>query len=746
MIQTQPFEIDDFSGGITDNYIQGNKNQYKEGDNLLLKTNRKPFSRPGSDLWDINNPQVPNGQQRVNALLVFDENTLLVNSLRNFYYVNAGSFTTLVGPSSNQVLSDGDGSNDTSSAFWNDHLLVTNDAYSKPMKIYRDNGGVLQVRNAGLPALASSPSVVIGSAGSLAYIYAFAYYYEYTTGEKTFIDIGPTTQVQITSSSDPGSSANTINSIPILVNGADNNWDTANIKVKIYRTVGDGDVLYEIGEVNNGITTFNDNNADADIQTNLTIYTTGGVLDNDEPPRCKYVHVTNSLGIYANIKDGTEILKNRVLLSVYNDVDSVPSGNIIDVDDEIVGVSSVEHIPLILCKKHIYRIDGFYDEFGGGNPLHQRISDTVGCVSNNSIVQTDFGTFFAGNDGFYWTDSFKVIKVSNEFNERYRLFANNNRRISSAYDEENSRIYWSVQKDASESDVDSCFVLDLRFGIKPDSCFTTLSGGVNFSPTSMTFFQNEWIRGDKRGYIFKHNENILTDKIIDTLSAPSTWGETTILWDYESCAYHFGTTYLRKWVPKMNIVLENETNISLGIQSINDDGRRIGDLAPLRFRGNVTWGDDDIVWGDPSIIWNYDGFIDEFRRFPAKNLRCNYKQVRLTNGFVTIYGSDTYSQGTVNSTAKTVTLLSGDWPSKAVGYQIFFDTDNYSRGYDISSISTNVLTYSDSADNSVSGQRKWIIKGYPKEEVFSLIAYVLHYSIMSRTHEGFRNSGTGNND
>ena len=374
MIQTKPFEVDDFSGGITDNYIQGRANQYKEGDNLLLTTNKKTFSREGSDLFDIDNPQVPNGQQRVNSLIVFEEDTMLINSLKSVYYIDSGVFVTLQGPSSNGVLTDGDGLSNTSHAFWNDHVFITNDAYSKPMKVFKNNLGVIQVRNAGLPALASDPTVVIGTAGLLSYIYAFAYSNEYSTDQKTFLDIGPTKQIQVTLSSDPGVSANTINSIPIISNGVTDNFDTTNIKVKIYRTVGDGTELFEIGEVTNGTTTFNDNVSDSVVQSNVPIYTTGGVLDNDEPPRCKYVHVTNSLGVYGNIKTGTEIFRNRVLISVYNDPDSVPVGNIIDVDDEITGIGSVEHIPMVFCKKHIYRIDGFYDETGSGNPLHQRIS------------------------------------------------------------------------------------------------------------------------------------------------------------------------------------------------------------------------------------------------------------------------------------------------------------------------------------------------------------------------------------
>lgn len=740
MIQTRPLEVDSFSGGITDNFIQGRPDQAKEMDNLFLTTNRKPFSRYGSEIYDPANPQVPNGQQRINAFINYDSDTLLVNSLKRVYDVDSG-FVPVQGPSGNDALSDGDSTNDTSQAFWNDHVFLTNDAYSKPMKIYKDNVGSLQLRNAGLPELANDPNIVIGAAGILGYIYAFAYYYEYIAGQKTFIDIGPTKQVQITESSDPGVSSNTINNIPVLVNGVGDNLDTANIKVKIYRTVGDGDVLYEIGEVTNGTVSFVDNNADDDIQQNSTIYTTGGVLDNDEPPRSKYVHVTNSLGIYGNIKEGTEVFKNRVLLSAYNDPDSVPSGNIVDVDDEIVGVNSYEHIPLVFCKRHIYRIDGFYDETGGGLVAHQRISDVVGCVSNNSIVQTDFGTFFAGNDGFYWTDAFKVLKVSNEFNRRYRDIVKNNTRIYGIYDEENNRIKFSVQRDATSPDLDTCFVLDLRFGIKPDMCFTTLSGGDSFSPTASTFYKDEWIRGDYRGYVFRHNENLLTDPLIDILSAPSSWATQTIIWNYESCAFNFGTTYKRKWVTKINAVLQNETNVSLGLFSINDDGRRTSEMRPIRFRGNVTWGDEDVVWGDPDIIWNYDGLIDEIRRFPAKGIRCNYKQIKLTNGFVIVYNSDTYASGTVNNAAKTVTL-SSDWPTKAVNYQIFFESDNYTRGYDITNISSTVLTYSDTGNESPLGEQRWVIKGFPKEEVFSLVAYAIHYAIIGQTQQTFTSPGS----
>lgn len=743
MMQTQPFEISKFSGGITDNYVEGQAHRAKEMDNIFLTNNEKPYSRYGSELLDISNPQVPNGMQRINSLIVFKEESLLVNSLRKVYDFTTG-FTPLLGPSGNDVLSDGDALSNTSFSFWNDQVLITNDAYSLPMKIYKDDLSVLQVRSAGLPELASDPNIVVGTVGSFRYLYAFAYYYEYKSGAKTFLDIGAVTQVQVLNSEEPSISANSINSIPVLTNSSGENYDTANIKVKIYRTVADGEVLYEIGEVANGVTTFNDSNSDVSIQTNVPIYTTGGVLDNDSPPRCKYVHVTNSLGLYANTKVGSEIYNNRIIMSVYNDVDSTPVGNFIDVDDEITGISSVEHIPVVFCKKHIYRIDGFYSETGGGDPLHQRISDTAGCISNTSIVQTTYGTFFAGNDGFYWTDSFKVLKISDEFDIRYRSFIANNKRIYGIFDEENSRVIWSIQKDIGSADIDSCFALDLRFGVKRDSCFTTLSGGESFSPTAMAMFNKELIRADRRGYLFRHSESILTDKKIEIGIDPTLWNDQTIIWDYESCAFNFGTTFMRKWITRVNAILQNETNLSLAIFSINDDGRRTSELAPIRFRGNVTWGDEDVVWGDASVIWNYDGFIDEYRRFPAKGLRCNYKQVRFTNAFVVTHNSDSYGAAAVNSSAKVATI-SGDWPTSAVDYKIFFANDNYTRGFDITNVSSSTLTYADIEDYSITGSHDWIIKGYPKGEVFNLITYVLHYSTMGKTQQGFRSSGSGSN-
>jgi len=50
-------------------------------------------------------------------------------------------------------------SNYISHAEWNGHKIITSDAFEKPQKIYKDSTGVFRLRTAGLPKLASSPTI-----------------------------------------------------------------------------------------------------------------------------------------------------------------------------------------------------------------------------------------------------------------------------------------------------------------------------------------------------------------------------------------------------------------------------------------------------------------------------------------------------------------------------------------------------------------------------------------------------------
>lgn len=744
-LQTQELAVTDFSGGITDYVLDAQPNQSATIENLVINKNRKLEAVTGSAAYFPTNAaaQIPAGNVRVCALFKSLDPQLYVNSARQIWRADTSSWSELLGPTGNPAMSTGTTATFLSTSEWNEHTYVCNSDYATPMKIYKAGTGNPVVRTAGLPDLASSPSVG-GTAGANNYIYAFHYYFQYTIGTTVFEDYGPTTLVSKTSIAAPNVSSVSITSIPVLSNGATLNYDTATIKVYIYRTANNGLTLYKIGEVTNGTTTFTDTFADTAITSNLLLYTNGGVLDYDPPPQCKYVHVVNGVAYYANIKDGTNYYKNQIRQSIPGDPDSCPALLTIDLLEEIVGISSYNDNPIVFSKKRVYRLNGLYDELGQGQVTFEDITKTVGCMSHNSIVQTRFGVFWAGDDGFYWTDGFNFKKVSDSINERYKTLVSSDTRklrMYATYDTVQNNVIWACTSQDSSTDNDCFFMLDLRWGINDASCFTTRVGGSSFSPTAVIYYGTDLIRGDRRGYVFRHNSSYTTDPKVNTLTAYSTWPEQTIVPNYISTVFNFGLPMIRKWVTKMLLSMQNETDVSVQINSINDQSTTTDALLPIRVRENLLWATIYIPWNSNTPYWSNSQLIEQIRRFPATSLRCSFKQIQITQAYTVVYNSDTFGVANVNSTTKTATLTGAIiWPTDSVDYYISFDSDGYTKQYLITSLSSFVLTYQDALTTQpTAAGAKWLIKGYPKGEIFNILSYVLYYApLTSQSYKTYR--------
>lgn len=752
MINTQPLEIYDFSGGLTDHIYSQDTRKAQKIDNFVILSNRTVITRPGSevDVPTAANGQIPAGSQRIGCLINYDNNDeLFVQSAKKIYYRNPTAYSTLTGPSGNDVFSAGSTNAMVSKTQWNKHIFLTNDEFSLPVKIYRDGSNNVQVRTSGLPAIAA-PTVTAGAAGANNYLYAFVYYYEYSVASQTFQDFGPTVLVQLLAADAPDSTAVNITAIPVLSNGATGNYDTANIDVFIYRTLNNGNVFYKVGQVNNGVTTFNDNVSDAIAVDNEQLYINDGTVDNDPPPQAKFIHVVNNTGYYAYLKEGTQERSFTIRQSVPFDPDSVPLLFEDEVEDVITGLSSVQSIPIVFCKRHVYRIEGQFDQFGRGFMSHVRISDTAGCISNNSIVQAENGLFWAGNDGFYYTDGYRVIKISDDNNDNYKSMLDNTvkkERIYGVFDETNRRIYWGVQFNSSNLDNDGVFCLDLRWGVQTVSTFTTWSGGNSFAPTALEIFDGFLYRADKRGYIMIHKEDYTTDPLVDTSLLVDEWDNQAIIHDYISIAFNHGSNFMRKIATRILLTAKNKTNVSIQINAINDDGKIKRELKEIRWRKNLTWGDPDFVWGDPNCIWNAEGLIEQWRRMPAKGLRYSYIQIQITNAYTIIINSDTIGTAAFNNSLNTVTLniSASDWPEGAIGYFISTEADNYERQFEIVGRTNDVLTILDPQNVMPSGNLKWLIKGYKKGEVLNLNSYTLHWAQLSKSQQTFEAGQDGGN-
>lgn len=746
-MQVQSFTIDDFSGGITDYPMDATQNQCQTLDNVVINPNKKPISRDCFQIYGTADFQVPDGNVRIGALLPIETSAvsnLFVQSSRKIWYQNAGTFTELLGPSGNSALPAGTSSNFVSSAIWNNHMLLTTDAFGSVMKLYHNASLTPTIINAGLPDLASAPTVTAGASGSNSYIYAFIYDYTYNIGTVLFEDLGPTTQVLLSSASTPDVNAIAITAIPVLSNGSTENRDTTAITVQIYRTLNNGTQFFLVGSVTNGTTTFTDSVSDATLGNNQPLYINGGVLDNDPPPQCKYIHVVNGKTYYANIKDGTELLTNQVRESKAADPDSVPVENFDQVEDDIAGISSYQGKVVVFGNNRTYRLDGTFDELGAGGISHEAISPIIGCLSHRSIVQTRDGIFWAGQDGFYWTDGYRVQKVSDSINLTYKAFVNTGikqGRIVGTYDKKENRVIWSIQNDPTNSDNDTFFILDLRWGVRPASTFVTASNGQNLSATALCFYQNALYHGDRRGYVFTWGNTVYSDPLVDTTLVATSWSTAPVIFNIKSIAFDFGTPQVRKWVTGIVFKSENKSNLSVQITSNNDDSSSYKQLKEIRFRDNCVWGDPERIWNDPAPEWGFTGLIIAKRRMPAGTLRCSYKQIVITNAFTNIFKSDSYCPASVDSVAKIATLTNPstfDFPADSVGYSITFNADNYTNNYPILSQTADTVTYQDHLNlSSTSASDKWLIRGTPKKEVLSLLSYSLFYMPLTTTQPAY---------
>ena len=748
-----PFEVSDFSKGILDDPFEQNYSAAAEYDNFVITYNGGLDSRDGSVVDDLVNGQAPSGVARIGALINYANNdTLIVNSGRQLFYRNPSAYSIIRGTSNNEVLSAGDNTSAISYSQWTRHLYVVNDAFSLPTKVFKDDLGAMQVRNNGFDYLATDPVVTPGAVGTGTYLYTFHFHYTYVAGTQEFQDFGPTTPVQILNCEAPNVSAVNISGIPVLTNGLTGNYDLTNVKVFIYRTVDGGEASFKIGEVTNGTTTFVDNFDDTFIQENgLILYTDDGTVDYEAPPLCKYMTIVNSTGYYGSTKEGSEELKNRVRQSVPGIPGAVPGDFYIDVEDEVTGLGSIKSIPLIFCKKHVYRVESAFDRYGRQAARAIRISDTAGNISALSVTTAENYCLWFGFDGVYATDGYQVIKISDSINDRYRDIVSSQtepNRITGTFNENDRRVYWALQNNSANLDNDSLLVLDMRWGVVPKSTFTTWSG-KSFRPSSVAFFNGLLYRGDTRGYVFKHSPDYDTDPRVDILALPSTWPTETIIWSYKSVNINFGSMMNRKSPSRILLQATNVANTSIQIVAISDDGRIVRDLKQIRWRRNFVWGDPEFVWGNPDCVWGGVGLIEQWRRFPAKSLRLSYLQLVITNGYGIVTNSDTDGTATFTGTTNTIVLddqVNNKWPDNVVGYNIRTVSDGYVREFEVTSrIDDFTITVLDSESLLPTGSLAWELYGYLKGEPLKLIGYNVLWNDVSPSQNTFESGQDGSN-
>lgn len=583
----------------------------------------------------------------------------------------------------------------------------------------------------------------------------------------------------------------TLKSIPGLLNTSITNYDTnisvapipttagtsgydRDFTIELYRTTNGGTTFYYLDSLVNVTATqdYSDYNNESSpipgttaLNLQKVMYTSGGVAANDPPPTAKFIHQFSGFMYYGAITDSGQYFPQRIRQSIAGEPDSAPATFFDDMDDELTGLSSTRSNLLAFCTNSVFRVSGSFTSTGQGSMTHDRIADAMGCLNAKSIVKTEIGVFYAGTDGFYYTDGYQVIKISLELDKTYRSMTESDSqkaRIYGAYDKLTRRVWWAMQSEPTASDNDVFFVFYLDYGVKPSGVFTKALTTDSWKPSSHVFYKGNLIIGDAQGYLFKTDTNTKTDPKISYGTNPSTWRTVYVPWKWTSCGLDMGSTSKRKWVNRIHAVGQNVGNAAIQINSINDAGSMPDGtsstlpLAPVQYVKNPTWGAPGVVWGDSTYAWKYDGSMDLWRRFPSRSMRSDFKQVQYLPGNFVVYRSDDwpeFSFANVSASGLTATLVtpsgytSFTWPLDIVDYYISFDTDNYATKYLISTLDvTNIIaTFTDpSGTILINATAKWQISGIKKEQRIRITSIDVHFAALGDEFEAYPGaSGAG---
>ncbi len=566
-----------------------------------------------------------------------------------------------------------------------------------------------------------------------------------------------------------------ISNLPVITNTSETNYDVSNIKLQFYRTTDGGTVYYLLDEIDNGTTTYSDYDNDSiaspgrePLNTKETIYTTGGIVGWDQPPKAKYVHILNGTAYYGAIEDTGQFFPNRILQSVQYAPDAAPASFYDDLDDDLTGISSTRSNLIAFCKSSIYRMSQGFNQIGQGALLHDRISDTLGSLNAAGIVRTEIGVFFPGNDGFYYTDGYQIIKISLELDKTYLALTESDsqkRCIYGSYDRATRRIWWSMKRNPTDSNNDVFYIFYLNYGVKPSGTFTTASNGNLMRAASVVFQNGVMYFGHENGYLFKTDADTKTDLIIDKTKAAALWETQHVPYWYRSLAVDGGTAFKRKWITKAHVFGDNNGNMSIqpnAIRDMNFDYDGIKELAPINYTDNITWGTPNYIWGDPDCVWNNKGKMDVWRRFPQTSLRSDFIQFELKPADQIVYASSVgYPFGAnalANAAADTVTIITPTgftdirWPNDVKDMFISFAYDEYQTKFKIlSRVDDQTISVEDTNGEliDITGDGvEWQISGIKKEQKLTLSGYVLHYAFLGDKTQKYpgasSNDGPGN--
>ncbi|HYX39930.1 MAG TPA: hypothetical protein VE954_43090 [Oligoflexus sp.] len=424
-------------------------------------------------------------------------------------------------------------------------------------------------------------------------------------------------------------------------------WRTADVTATLPAALIDDDWAVKTFYV----APYQSRSTDDELQLEAQAYFNGGVLSFDSLPQGPYYfHVINQKGYAANIVGNIQ--------RVYESVPGVPHALALtvfeDFDDEVTGISSFADKPIVTTDKTILRIEGSKTADGSGRTFLRTVSDEYGCISNQSIVQTNVGIFLWSNSGIIYTDGLKALRVSEHLIERYETWLTSVRgglptigpeQLRGSYDALNRKVYWSLK---DENGKPFFVVLSLQKGISPMMPIVTESGirfnsvdendgevtPVDYFQTHATLYSKDmkaWYRGQGTFLMVRDSARTYDESHIDDLKHP-------ILPYFKSTAFAFQLPWATKQTSKIHFNLRDLTRngvslTPLGWNDLSTGPHKLGNCL------NFQHMDFALDYSTPSLLdlehffrhtdakWKTTSVVTYKRRFGKGKQRNLYKQV-----------------------------------------------------------------------------------------------------------------------
>ena len=187
--------------------------------------------------------------------------------------------------------------------------------------------------------------------------------------------------------------------------------DRAGVSVVWYRTKTLGQVAYRVTSISAPVlndtsvdtVTFVDTFADASIDSNEILYTTGGVLENFAPPSCSVIAPSKNR-VFAVTESGDVIFSKKYVAGEGVAFAEEFTRKVDTQGGRIIAMATMDDKVIALKRDKIFVMAGDGPNDTGGQDSFtefERVQADVGCVDPNSIANTPVGIMFKSEKGIY---------------------------------------------------------------------------------------------------------------------------------------------------------------------------------------------------------------------------------------------------------------------------------------------------------------------------------------------------------